>query len=73
MIKIYGGYLTNNSMKNINTLRDVWKTRKQKCMDFVGQLSDGMEKTVKDVVKKVLELETDELCNVQLPPKHIIA
>ena len=60
-------------MKNINTLRDAWKTRKQKCMDFVGQLSDGMEKTVKDVVKKVLELETDELCNVQLPPKHIIA
>eukprot|EP00536_Pseudo-nitzschia_multiseries_P007463 jgi/Psemu1/287135/fgenesh1_pg.176_\ len=46
--------------KRINAMREEWKTRKRKCMDFVDQLADGLEKKVGDVVRKVLELETDE-------------
>ena len=41
-------------------------------MDFVDALADGMEKKVKDVVNKVLELETDESCNAVLPPKKVL-
>ena len=58
--------------KRINAMRDEWRTRKRKCMDFVDQLADGMEKKVKDVVHKVLELETDEAENVVIPPKHVL-
>eukprot|EP00532_Pseudo-nitzschia_australis_P019988 CAMPEP_0168293998 /NCGR_PEP_ID=MMETSP0142_2-20121227/8328_1 /TAXON_ID=44445 /ORGANISM="Pseudo-nitzschia australis, Strain 10249 10 AB" /LENGTH=656 /DNA_ID=CAMNT_0008242215 /DNA_START=285 /DNA_END=2256 /DNA_ORIENTATION=+ len=58
--------------KRINAMRDEWRIRKRKCMDFVDQLADGMEKKVKDVVHKVLELETDEAENVVIPPKHVI-
>ena len=55
--------------KRINDMRLQWKKRKEKCMDFVEQLADGMEKKVKDVVK-LLELETDEMVGVTIPPKH---
>jgi hypothetical protein len=57
--------------KRINEMRGEWKKRKDKCMDFVEQLADGLEKKVKDVVK-LLELETDEAEGVKMPPKHII-
>jgi len=57
--------------KRINHLRDEWKKRKTKCMDFVDQLADGMEKPVKDIVK-LLQLETDEMEGVMMPPKHDI-
>jgi predicted transcriptional regulator len=53
----------------INQMRDEWRKRKNKCMDFIDQLADGMEKKVKDVVK-LLELETDEEEGVKMPPKH---
>jgi hypothetical protein len=52
-------------------MRGEWKKRKDKCIDFVEQLADGMEKKVKDVVK-LLELETDEMEGVKMPPKHTI-
>mmetsp|Transcript_420 Transcript_420/g.911 ORF Transcript_420/g.911 Transcript_420/m.911 type:complete len:667 (-) Transcript_420:98-2098(-) len=58
--------------KRINAMRDHWVKRKRKCMDFCDQLADGMEKKVKDVVHKVLELETDEAENAVLPPKHVV-
>ena len=58
--------------KRINGLRDHWIKRKRKCMDFVDSLADGMDKTVKDVVNKVLELETDESEHAVLPPKYVL-
>ncbi len=58
--------------KKINSMRDHWIKRKRKCMDFCDALADGMEKKVKDVVNKVLELETDESENAVLPPKHVV-
>lgn len=60
---------TKRMKKRINDMRLQWKKRKEKCMDFVEQLADGMEKKVKDVVK-LLELETDEMVGVTMPPKH---
>ena len=58
--------------KRINAMRDHWVKRRRKCMDFVEALADGMEKKVKDVVNKVLELETDEEAKAVLPPKHAV-
>jgi hypothetical protein len=58
--------------KRINIMRDHWIKRKRNCMDFVDALADGMEKKVKDVVNKVLELETDEAENAILPQKHVL-
>mmetsp|Transcript_2740 Transcript_2740/g.7323 ORF Transcript_2740/g.7323 Transcript_2740/m.7323 type:complete len:250 (+) Transcript_2740:443-1192(+) len=58
--------------KRINAMRQEWITRKRKCMNFVDLLADGMEKKVKDVVHKVLELETDEAENARLPPRHVV-
>lgn len=55
--------------KRINAMRLQWKTRKEKCMDFIEQLADGMEKKVKEVLN-LLELETDEMVGVKIPPKH---
>ena len=55
----------------INAMRDEWKKRKLKCMDFADQLADGMEKKLKDVVK-ILELETDEMEGVVMPERHVI-
>ena len=55
----------------INAMRGEWKSLKLKCMDFVDQLADGMEKKPKDVVK-LLELETDEMEGVKMPPKHVV-
>ena len=57
--------------RKINNMRGAWKKRKEKCMDFVEQLADGLEKKVKDVVK-LLELETDEAVGAKLPPKYDI-
>jgi ribulose bisphosphate carboxylase small subunit len=60
--------------KRINKMRDEWLKRKRKCMDFVDQLSDGLEKKVKDVVHKILELETDEMeeGNIKIPPRYVV-
>lgn len=55
----------------INALRSQWKSRKEKCVDFIDQLSDAMEKKPKDIIK-LLDLETDEMEGVKMPPKHVI-
>lgn len=60
---------TKQIKKRINAMRLQWKTRKEKCMDFIEQLADGMEKKVKEVLN-LLELETDEMVGVKIPPKH---
>ncbi|KAL3912354.1 MAG: hypothetical protein SGILL_006916 [Bacillariaceae sp.] len=53
-------------------MRDEWKNRKTKCMDFCENLADGMEKKVKDIVK-LLEIETDEMEGiVKLPSKYAL-
>ena len=51
-----------------NNMRDEWKRRKQKCTDFIDQLSDAMEKKPKEV-SNILDLETDEMAGVKIPPK----
>ena len=55
----------------INNMRAEWKKRKEKCIDFIDMLADGMEKKVKDCYK-LLELETDESEGVKMPPKHVV-
>jgi predicted transcriptional regulator len=55
----------------INKMRAEWKKRKEKCIDFIDMLADGMEKKVKDCLK-LLELETDESEGVKMPPKHVV-
>jgi predicted transcriptional regulator len=59
---------TSQMKKDFNKMRIEWKNRKEKCMDFLDNLSDAMEKKPKDVIK-MLELETDEAMGVKLPPK----
>jgi len=55
--------------KEFNYMRGEWKSRKEKCMDFIDNLSDAMEKHPKEVLK-MLELETDEISGVKIPPKR---
>jgi DNA-binding transcriptional regulator GbsR (MarR family) len=55
----------------INAMRVEWKKSKEKCMDFIELLADGMEKKPKEVIK-LLEIETDEMMGVKMPPKHVI-
>lgn len=55
----------------INNMRGEWKTRKDKCADFCNELADCLEKKPKDVIK-LLDLETDEMVGVTLPPKHVV-
>ena len=55
--------------KAFNEMRGEWKSRKEKCMDFIDNLSDAMEKRPKEVMK-MLEFETDEMLGVNLPPKR---
>ncbi len=52
-----------------NFMRTEWKNRKQKCMDFIENLSDAMEKKPKEVIR-LLDIETDESMKVKLPPKY---
>jgi len=56
---------------SINHLRNEWKMRKEKCIDFIDNLSDAMEKRPKDVYK-LLEIETDEMMGVKIPPKQVL-
>lgn len=55
----------------INFMRSEWKTRKDKCMDFLDRIADAMEKTMKDVCK-LLDVESDEQAKVTLPEKYVI-
>lgn len=51
----------NMLKRKINHMLSEYKTRKRKCMDFVDELSEAMEKKVTEVVKdKILCLDTDE-------------
>ena len=59
----------NQLKKEINRMRAEWKSRKEKCMDFIDNLADAMEKRPKEVVK-MLDIETDEMVGVKMPPKH---
>lgn len=56
---------------NINSMRMEWKSRKEKCVDFVENLADAMERKPKDIYK-LLDIETDEMVGVKLPPKQKI-
>jgi DNA-binding transcriptional regulator GbsR (MarR family) len=55
----------------INAMRGEWRKRKEQCTDFIDMLADGMEKKPKEVIK-LLEIETDEIIGVEMPPKHVI-
>jgi len=55
----------------INHMRDEWKKRKEKCLDFVDVLADGMEKKPKAVCQ-LLDIETDEMVKAVLPPKYAL-
>ncbi len=57
--------------KEFNQMRIEWKNRKEKCVDFIDNLSDAMEKKPKEVIK-LLDIETDEAMGVKLPPKHAL-
>ena len=53
--------------KRINATLCEWKSRKNKCMDFVDNISDAMEKKRKDVLK-LLDVETDSSAGISLLP-----
>jgi len=53
----------------INAQREEWRKRKSKCMEFVAQMADAMERKLKDV-SKTLGIETDEAEGVVLPKKY---
>ena len=55
--------------QRINHMRDEWKKRKDKCVDVVELLADGMDKKPK-AVWQLLDLETDEQVNAVMPPKY---
>ncbi|GKY98348.1 hypothetical protein MPSEU_000792400 [Mayamaea pseudoterrestris] len=55
----------------INSMRSEWKIRKDKCINFIDTLADCLEKCPKEVVK-LLDLETDEMVGVCMPPKHVV-
>jgi len=55
--------------KGINTHRNEWKKRKEKCLDFIDNLSEAMEKKLKDVFK-ILDIETDKEVGAIIPPKY---
>ena len=57
--------------KEINSMRTEWKSRKEKCMDFIDNLADAMEKRPKEV-NKMLEIETDEMMGVKIPAKKVL-
>lgn len=57
--------------KRINAFREHWKSRKQKCHDFVDNLAEAMEKKPKDVYK-LLDIETDEMEGVTMPARYEI-
>lgn len=62
--------ISSKRMKQkINDMRLQWKKRKEKCMDFVENMSDAMEKKIKEVVT-LLQLETDEMVGVTIPKKY---
>ena len=57
--------------KRINEMRGEWVTRKNKCVDFLENLADGLDRKVKDVVK-LIDIETDESVGAKMPPKYTI-
>lgn len=64
--------LTKNQLKkNINSMRIEWRSRKDKCVDFVENFADALEKKPKDIYK-LMEIETDEMVGVQMPPKQTL-
>ena len=54
----------------INHMRKEWVERKAKCTDLIEQMAEGMEQKPKQIVK-LLDVETDEMVGVKLPPKRL--
>jgi predicted transcriptional regulator len=54
---------------SIDHMRSEWKQRREKCMDFVEHLADGMEKKPKDILR-LLDIETDEMAGAVVPVKR---
>lgn len=54
--------------KRVDSTYLQWRQRKRKCMDFIDNLSDAMEKHPKEVIK-MLELETDEMVGIKILSK----
>ena len=48
--------------------RDEWIQRKRKCMDFVEQLADALEKKPREIIQ-LCDIDTDEMNQVVLPAK----
>jgi len=64
--------MTSKQIKTrFNFMRMEWKARKEKCNDFIDNLADAMEKRLKDV-HKTLDVVTDQMEGVVLPPKQVI-
>lgn len=53
----------NKLKRKINAMLSEYKTRKRKCMDFVNDLADAMEKHPREIMsnEKILGLDTDEM------------
>jgi hypothetical protein len=51
-------------------MREEWKKRKEKMVEFVDQMADAMEKKPKDMIK-LLDIETDESVGAVLPEKFV--
>jgi len=64
--------MTSKQIKTrFNFMRLEWKARKEKCNDFIDNLADAMEKRLKEV-HKTLDVVTDQMEGVVLPPKQVI-
>jgi len=62
---------TRSLKLRINNMRAEWTKRKNKCMDFVGNCADGMEKKPKECAK-LMQIETDEEVGSKMPEKYIV-
>ena len=60
-------YARQKVIEEYNFYRKHWKDRKEKVMDLIDMMSDGMNKKVEDVIE-ICGLESDENEGVKLPP-----
>jgi 26S proteasome regulatory subunit (ATPase 3-interacting protein) len=59
--------MLQNLIKQHNSMRSIWKTRKEHCMDLVGSMGEGTNKKTKDLIAE-LGIETDEEYKSICPP-----
>ena len=55
----------------INSMRKSWIDTKRKCMDFVENLADGLDKKTKETLN-IVGIETDENEGVAIPDLKLI-